>query len=192
MKSLWAVILMGILVGAAQADHDHHTHGEHEHHDHAAHHGHASHHAGQAQAHVHGRADLQVVLEGRELTLILQMPLQSLLGFERPPQTEQEQTRLGLAKQALAQSDLWQLPSAAGCALEKEVLTWPEWGAESGHYALSVQWHFICATPSALTELRHGVFAAAVALEQLDVVVIAEHRQWATSLTAANPVLVFD
>ena len=43
-----------------------------------------------APAHVHGAAKLDISMEGDKLTIALEMPLDSALGFERPARNDKE------------------------------------------------------------------------------------------------------
>jgi hypothetical protein len=51
----------------------------------------------QEHAHVHGLVSLNVAVDGRILTVQLEAPLDSLLGFEHRPRTDAAQGRNGLA-----------------------------------------------------------------------------------------------
>ena len=58
-----------------------------------------------AQAHVHGAVQLEVALDGPTLSIALEAPLDSLLGFERAPRT---------ARVVLARAAAWAARLASG------------------------------------------------------------------------------
>ena len=82
-----------------------------------------------APPHQHGVAALDVAVEPGRVTLVLQSPLDNLLGFERAPRTdaEHQQAKALLAKLNAAEA-LFHIDSAAGCKLAKVMLTAPALG----------------------------------------------------------------
>jgi len=67
--------------------------------------------------HVHGQANLQVALEGRELAVELASPGIGLLDFEHPPGDMAESGRLGAVMAALRNPQWLRFPVAAQCRL---------------------------------------------------------------------------
>lgn len=69
-----------------------------------------------APPHEHGVARLDVAVEAGRITLMLEMPLDSLVGFERAPRNDAERAaaRAALARLADA-AKLWRPDPAAGC-----------------------------------------------------------------------------
>lgn len=73
----------------------------------------------QGHAHAHGVIRLDVALEPASLNLQVELPADSLLGFERAPRTEAEKKALADARQKLGQpATLFGLDAAAGCVPE--------------------------------------------------------------------------
>lgn len=81
------------------------------------------------KAHQHGVAQLDVAVEPTRLTLVLDTPLDSLLGFERAPRTDAERAAVDKTLALLrAAEPLFRIDSAAGCTLGKVVLVAPVLG----------------------------------------------------------------
>ncbi|AHE99681.1 DUF2796 domain-containing protein [Thioalkalivibrio paradoxus] len=67
-------------------------------------------------AHVHGVAELNVVLDGALLAIELHSPAYNLVGFEHPPRTEADRRALREARAILESPErLFPLAAAAGC-----------------------------------------------------------------------------
>lgn len=80
----------------------------------------------QGHAHVHGQAQLEVVLEGSELQISLNSPLDSIVGFEHRPRTAAQRQAAQAALRTLSDpAALFTLPAAAGCALEDSTIEAP-------------------------------------------------------------------
>ena len=103
--------LLSTLAFAIQAqshDHDHHDHG----HDQKP----AS--AASLDAHEHGVASLNLVLEGERLIIELDSPAANIVGFEHMPSSAKDFAALAEARKQLLRADaLFAIPDAAGCAL---------------------------------------------------------------------------
>ena len=83
--------------------------------------------AGGAQAHSrpheHGVASLDVAVDGAQLTVLLNMPLDGLLGFERPPRNDRERQAADAALALLRDGARMFGPEAAAqCTLQSVVL----------------------------------------------------------------------
>lgn len=115
--------------------------------------------------HEHGVARLQVAIDGGQLAVELQSPLDNLVGFEHEPSTEAQRRALADAEARLREfGALFVLPAAAGCVLSEVELESP-WHAghdqahdhdqehdhEEAHGEMHVRYLLNCATPEALT-----------------------------------------
>jgi ABC-type Zn2+ transport system substrate-binding protein/surface adhesin len=98
-------------------------------------HEHGHHHQ---RAHTHGHAELDVAVDPRAITLHLNAPLDSFLGFERAPRNDAERKRVTdmLARLEAADS-LFRPDPAAGCKLSEARIDAPvlEQGKEAGRHA---------------------------------------------------------
>lgn len=69
-------------------------------------------------AHVHGKLELDIAIEGTAVTIEMEAPLDSLLGFERAPRTDAEREAVAnMAKRLRAADQLFVIDPAAGCKL---------------------------------------------------------------------------
>jgi hypothetical protein len=144
------------------------------------------------QAHVHGRIQLGVALEGSELVIDIHAPLESLLGFERQPRTATEKALAADWSARLRDGGtLLRLDPEARCVLTHAELSAPVlgWGsspghatAQDGHADLEGQWVFRCAQPSALRRLNVGFFEASAHARVIEV-------QWAVGGKQGRQVL---
>jgi len=81
-------------------------------------------HAG--KAHEHGVAKVDVAIEGNKLTVALQSPLDSLLGFERAPRTDAERKAAAdMLARLRSGGALFKADAAAQCTLSKAEVTAP-------------------------------------------------------------------
>lgn len=135
---------------------------------------------GQAHPHVHGQAQLELVLEGGELQISLSSPLDSIVGFEHRPRTTAQRQTAEAALRVLADpASLVVLPAAAGCNLTQADLNAPELksavqpGSPSGHAEahadLEASWHFQCTSPDRLDRLQLRMFEHFATLKRLEV-----------------------
>jgi hypothetical protein len=124
----------------------------------------------QHEAHEHGKAVLDVAVDGGRVDLRLATPAINVLGFERAPRTEAEKKAAADAAALLRRhAQLFAFPVAARCTAGAAELTAPAWGTaagkhdhdhdhdakgghdESGHADYQARWTFTCAAPAALT-----------------------------------------
>jgi len=78
-----------------------------------------------AGAHSHGVARLDVAVDGATVTLRLESPLDSLLGFERAPRNDAERAQVRTMAQALRAGHPFVPTAAARCRLERVDLVSP-------------------------------------------------------------------
>lgn len=145
--------------------------------------------AGEPAAHVHGVASLQVAVDGKNLTLNLESPLNNLVGFEHTPRTEKQQAAVRAMAERLNQpAGLFIASPAAACTplsvkLESPVLEPMKPSAGDGHADLDGEFVFRCEHPEALRALEVGLFQAFPRLKRLDVQVAGPHGQSAARLS---------
>jgi hypothetical protein len=78
-----------------------------------------------ATAHSHGVARLDVAVDGATITLRLESPLESLLGFERAPRNDAERGQVRAMAQALRSGSPFVPTAAARCRLDRVDLASP-------------------------------------------------------------------
>lgn len=141
------------------------------------------------KAHQHGVADLEVVVEGRSLSLELEGPLNNFVGFEHGPRTKAERTALDRALELLRKPEtVVALPEAAGCVLTASELLNPfavtKGGkGPDGHADLTAGYQFDCTSPAALERLDVRLFQSFPRLRKLRAAVVAPGRQSGAELS---------
>lgn len=125
--------------------------------------------------HDHGAARLDVALDGAALTITLEMPLDSLVGFERAPRNAAERqaaaTALGRLRDGAA---LFKPDAAAQCTLQAAEVSAPVLetagpAPAGGHADLDANYRFQCAQPARLATMDVRLFEAFRRLERLEV-----------------------
>ena len=136
-------------------------------------------------AHVHGIATLDVALDGEQLTAHLEMPGDTLVGFERPPADDAERAKLAEAKAVLSSPPRWIAPSLdAGCALTANTLDASGFAAaHGGHADVDVELAWRCAVPARLDALDVLLFGHFPRLERVTVNLVLPDRQDTRVLT---------
>jgi hypothetical protein len=165
-----------------------------------------------AGAHVHGLGKLDAAIDDNTLTLQLDTPLESFVGFEHKPRTDKERAAVQRMAKTLRSDTAFVPTPAAYCKLKEVTLrsgvldvamltgggssqagTKPAAAskqAESdGHADLDGEYTFTCADPGALNSLEVRLFDAFPHLERLDVQVIGPRGQTGGKLTAKNRTL---
>lgn len=163
----------------------------------------AAHPAVAGKAHQHGVAKLDVALEGQQLTLELDSPLDNLLGFERAPRTAAERQRADAMATRLRQPQtLFQPDAAAGCTPGPVALNAPVLGlsdaagapaaapgaaAASDHADLAARFVFTCTRPEALRQVEVGLFKGFSGFKRIETQVVTPRGQARRTLTPAAP-----
>lgn len=140
-------------------------------------------------AHVHGVAKLGVAIQDKIVTLQLESPLDSLIGFEHRPDTPAQQAAVdGLKARMTSAKDLFGFDAAAHCTLanaeaDSAVFEPPNPRAPGeAHADLDAAFEYRCANPERLTNLDVGLFAAYPKLQRLDVEVATGKGQFKRAL----------
>jgi hypothetical protein len=137
-------------------------------------------------AHQHGAVRLAVAIDGAQLSIAMEAPLESLLGFERAPRNDAERraaTEL-LTRLRSGTAALFQPTGAAQCALvQAEVRAAvlepapKAAAAEDDHADLDADYTFKCAQPGQLRTLELGLFDAFKRLRRIEVQVAGPKGQ---------------
>ena len=142
-----------------------------------------------AAPHEHGVARLDLAVEPSRVTLFLELPLDSLLGFERAPRDEGERKRADEARARLGDAAaLFAFDPAAHCAPTKVDLNAPALGgawARDEHADLEATFEFTCRDASRVGFVEVGLFDAFSRLQRLDVQ--AATRKGQMKLTLKRP-----
>lgn len=156
-----------------------------------------------APPHEHGVARLDVAVEAGRITLMLEMPLDTLVGFERAPRNDAERAsaRAALARLADA-AKLWRPDPAAGCgAAQVEIEAGPlepghAHGAdhdhahgEDGHADADASYTLECAAAERAGFVDTGLLENFPRLRIVHVQVATPKGQWKAMLSRPAPQL---
>lgn len=140
------------------------------------------------KAHEHGAMKLDVAIEGNKLTIVMEAPLDNLLGFERAPRTDAERKAAADVLARLRSPDkgtpLFVMAAAAQCTLSKAEVTAAiiEPGAKAvpkkdEHADLDAVYEFNCTQPGELRNVDVGLFDAYKRIQRIDVQVAGPKSQ---------------
>ena len=168
-------------------------------------------------AHVHGIAELNLVLEGHDLHLELRSPAMNLVGFEHEPRSKADHEAVEKTAAILKDGDaLFALTRSAGCRQESvdvESALLEDGGHhghdehhthhekhgheehhedrhdEKTHSEFHAEYRFHCEHPERLESLKVNLFQVFPGMEKVSAAVITKKRHSGQSLNAANDTL---
>ena len=151
------------------------------------------------KAHEHGAVQLDIAVEAAEVSLAVEMPLDSLLGFERAPRSAAERQAAAAALAKMRDGGaLFRFDAAAQCTLASATVEAPvlEPAAASGaapgapgasrgapaaaageHADLDARYVFRCAQPARLASLEVLLFDAFPRVARVTVQSVLPHGQ---------------
>jgi hypothetical protein len=145
-------------------------------------------------AHEHGAVKLDVAIDGAALTIGLEAPLDSLIGFERAPRNDQERRAADEVLTRLRSgAGLFSADAAAQCTLAKVAVQAPvlDPGTKSSaktaeakdeHADLDATFEYKCAQPQLLRTLDVGLFETFKHIQRIDVQVAGPKGQLKSTL----------
>ncbi len=143
------------------------------------------------KAHEHGVVKIDVAVDGATLTVTLDTPLDSVLGFERAPRTPAERRA---ADEALARlrdaAGLFTPSAAAACTagppeVKAPVLEASPPAQKDGHADLEATYTWRCEQPAQLRELGLNLFASFPRMQRIEAQVAGATAQ--KKLTLRRP-----
>ena len=151
-------------------------------------------------AHVHGLMRMNVAVQAQTLTVQIEAPLDSLLGFEHAPRTSAQRNAAdALVRQLNEDKSLVRPTAAALCSLTKTTVDAlalkPVETAraakkdEEGHADIDIAYEFTCSQADKLDSLTLGLFDAFKRLQKIEAQVVTAASQSKQTLTRAQPVL---
>jgi Protein of unknown function (DUF2796) len=161
----------------------------------------------QLGAHVHGHGRLNIAIEGKKVSMELEVPGADIVGFEHEPSTPEQRAAVAQAKAKLANALVLFGPEAkAGCELDQVKVSTKaghedehehEAQAPAGHEDEAAHRHsefhaeytLSCSSPSRLTSMTFGYFNAFAGAQELDVSVIAPKGQSSFEVKRDKPSL---
>ena len=191
-----AALSLPQLLLAADHDHDHHK----------------------QKAHVHGVAELAMVLEGSKLEVEIKSPAESFIGFEHEAQTQAEKDIAHKAEASLKTPEVLFAFYGADCKLEDADVDMPGiLGHEDhdhdehhedhdehhdhdedhedhdehheGHSDITAHYTYSCSNPTGLTHLEVNLFKSFEHLKTINVMVVTDTNQKGETLTADHNVI---
>jgi hypothetical protein len=180
---------------------------------HAHDHEHEAH--GSLDAHEHGVAQLNVVLDGQALELELESPAMNLVGFEHAAKSDADKAKVAAAHSQLQEPLALFGLNAGDCTVSKQELESPLFAVKekqhahghkhehkeqhgdhdsehSEHSEIHAHYQLDCKTPGALKQLNLGeLFKRFPATEKIQVQLIGPNGQQGLELTPAQPTLSF-
>ena len=144
-----------------------------------------------AQAHVHGEAQLEIVLEDTQLSLYLHSPLDAFLGFERLPRNPTEKAAVQQLKERLPQGEtLFALTPAAQCrflGVDIDAPVLDDKPAHNGHAELSARYRWQCAQPAQLKDVSTTLFKEYKRLHKIKAIFAGPRGQHGATLGRKTP-----
>ncbi len=164
-------------------------------------------------AHVHGHGRLNIAVEGKIVSMELEVPGADIVGFEHEPSTPEQKAALEKAKAKLADGLLLFTPvSSADCSLKNaKVAALAEHedeheheheheahgsadarnDEEAGHHhsEFHVEYSLECSSPSRLTAMTFDYFKAFPNAQELDIAVITPKGQSSFEVKRDKPSL---
>jgi hypothetical protein len=143
-------------------------------------------------AHEHGVVRLDIAIEAGKVTLQLESPLDSLIGFERAPRNDAERQRAAAMVARLRAADtLFTFDPAAGCTLASvEIVSAPlqlgkadPQAAGDAHADLDGDFAFDCKDSGKLGFIEIGLFKAFAGMQRIAVQVAMPKGQLKRTLT---------
>jgi len=151
--------------------------------------------AAQAAPHQHGVIALNVALDGTTLTVELNAPLDSLVGYERAPRNDAERRAAAEVLQRLRDpAQLFMPDAAAQCRatapqLEAGLLAPDAKPAAGEHADLQASYRWTCAQPAQLRSIALPVFDTFKRIQRIEVQTVGPQGQRKATLRRAGAVL---
>lgn len=146
--------------------------------------------AAEQKAHEHGRAELEVAVDGSTLLITFESPLDNLVGFEHQPKTQAQKDAIAKMEASLQAFDTLFKPSpAAGCKVTDTRVTPPFAAGGEGHAEARVEYTLSCSDPKALDRLEVNVFDRFRGTHGVDAQTATATGQGSAKLTKSKRVL---
>ncbi|WP_291076117.1 DUF2796 domain-containing protein [Hyphomonas sp.] len=152
--------------------------------------------------HVHGAADLAIIMDGDQISAHLTSAMYNITGFEHAPETIAQQDVLESAIATLDTPDkIFEFTSSAACrSTSVHHSLQPEAGPdtsphehhgkeESQHRDLVAEYAFTCEHPSRLKAVTVHMFASFKNLERINAIVFIGDEQIAPEVTPHAPTI---
>jgi len=148
-----------------------------------------------APAHVHGSAQLTLVLEGNALEISFESPAANIVGFEHKANSEKHMKAVDKARRSLQAPNLF-LFSGSDCSLkqaEVDMSSIIEHDSQhsdnkdyEGHSEISANYSYKCSKGEKLKTVSVNLISLFPAIETLEVMWLTSRQQSATKLTSQS------
>jgi hypothetical protein len=140
------------------------------------------------KAHEHGVARIDLAVEPTRITVLLEMPMDGLVGFERAPRDDAERKAVDAALARLRNAAaLFAIDPAASCSVGPVVLTSTVLGLgqapatagarSAGHEDIDASYEFTCADGFRAGFVEVGLFEAFTRLQRVEVQAVTRKGQ---------------
>lgn len=132
------------------------------------------------EAHVHGEAVMEIVIDDAGALISFEAPAIDIVGFEYLPKTDEEQAAIDAKIELLADmASVVVLPEAAGCTVSDVHVDFEaeEHDGEVEHIAFHAEYELSCSDAGNLTSLQATVFDQFPDLEEMEVEVVTPTGQ---------------
>ena len=169
----------------------------------------------QHDAHVHGEATLNLVIDNTELLLELESPAANLLGFEHAPKNKAQQQQLDKTKSLLSKIDSLITTTGLKCQLVSAEIEMPYTDHNHGHKhhehqhdhghsdehpksetsehsEIHAQYSLSCDSQNTIKQMNVSLFKYFPGLEKLQVMWINGNQQGIANLTPNNSALLLN
>lgn len=144
----------------------------------------------QGHPHSHGVGRMDVAVDGKGFSVALEMPLDSLVGFERAPRNAREQQALKDALATLRSGTLFAPEPAAQCTSSKVEVTEPALKGGEAHADVDATHAFTCQKVDALRAIDvAALFKAFPRLRNVEVQFAGPKGQAKRTLTRSRATL---
>lgn len=168
-------------------------------------------------AHVHGEANMNVVLEGNTLKLSLEGSAINFLGFEHDAHTEEQKSHAAIVIEQLKNANDWLMINDGNCSLRESNVKWThsdhdhsehkddgehehhnhhnhnekkhDHSDESNHSDMNLSFDFKCKNPIGINKLEINLFEKFTGLEKISTQWIVGDKQGSDVLTKESNIL---
>ncbi len=140
-------------------------------------------------AHEHGHVELQIAIDGNDVTMTLEAPGSDIVGFEHAAETDGQKAAVEAAVTQLSDpAALFTMTEAAGCSVASSDA---ELHQEGDHNAFEASYTFACTDIAALTGLTTNLFTLYPSIEEIEVEYATPAGQGSAELEADDPSIIF-
>jgi hypothetical protein len=142
--------------------------------------------------HAHGKADMELTVQGNSIRGVFKTPMDSLLGFEHVPKSEAQRQAVERLKGRLADPSRFFAPTAAAQCRPRAAefsSTLFTGAVTGGHSDLEYRFGFECADASQLKGVEAILFADYPRLHEIRVQLVTEKAQRSVTLRKKNRLL---